>query len=121
VSEIGLFSDLYQLLHEIAELTDEVIIAIKTNDEKNRMSIFEELSGNLSNIADKGTKDISSRIIANILQKHDTLTFSEIDLLSQKLLVDPHNQQVIYSLEQLAKILDHEQISVIARMRGASS
>ena len=119
MSEISLYSGLYEQMREYAEHVDSVLIALKAGTSKPTDASRQKLAELLICLSADRCDDFSVQRLVVIL-RHKTGFDSKWPWVGHALLSITKGTSIplIESLENLARSLEDEQVRVVARMRG---
>lgn len=115
----GLYSGIYQQVREYAELVDNLLVRLKTNEGDNKSMRF-ELADILSELSTEGTGTLSTQMTAMFAIGDDTTSRTRWLQLANKLKSENIDTKVISELENLALLLEKVQANAVAKMRGWS-
>jgi hypothetical protein len=116
----GLYSGIYQQIREFAELVDDVLIALKAEDEKSDTPSRQKLAKLLSDLASEHTDTLPTRMIALLVIGDDDSSRVRWSRLATALKSEKVDRSAIDELENLAQLLEQVQADAIAKMRGWS-
>lgn len=115
----GLYSSVYQLIREYAELVDTVLINLKSKTSQVNDPARQRLGELLINLAGETWDNLPIRMIALILRDKDRTRQQKWEKLGKALLSEQFDTSGIRELEELAVALEHEQAGAISKMRGS--
>jgi hypothetical protein len=115
----GLYSGIYQQIREYAELVDNLLVKLKT-DQGDDKSLRFELADLLAELSVERTDTLSTRMIALLVIGDDATSRARWLRLSNNLKSEKVEATVIRELESLAQLLEQVQASAVAKMRGWS-
>lgn len=117
MSHIAMYSGMYEVIREHAELLDKVLIELKggtgSPQDENRKRLGQFLKALVA--PQKG--DLSIRLMKVLLRDSDQIDTQELARIGGQLESRPVDSSVIEPLERLAQSLEQEQAVAMARMR----
>ena len=117
MSSTGYYSGLYRPFYEAAVLVDNVLLTLKTNAPINQNDI-KKLGHLLVNLASENATDPSVQLLSLSLRtKPDQNTAAWLSAGNDLIALQP-SDNTIRVLEELARVLEQEQVRSFARMRG---
>lgn len=117
MSEVGLQAGLYEELHEYAELIDGALVELKCSADAGPMSCAEELGAMLVKLKTDEWQVSPARLIVVILSDFSKLRRLEWAQIGEGLLSGNASLDVITRLENLAAVLELEQVNVMSRLK----
>ena len=117
MSHIAMYSGMYEVIREYAELLDKVLIELKggiaspQDDNRKRLGQF------LKSLVSPQKGDLSIRLIKILLRDSDQIDTQELARIGGQLESRPVDSSIIEPLERLAQSLEQEQAVAMARMR----
>jgi len=115
----GLYSGIYQQIREYAELVDNVLVNLKSNQNSDA-STRHRLAELLSDLAVERTNALSTRMIALLIIGDDATSRIRWSRLATALKAEKVDASAIRELESLAQLLEQVQADAMAKMRGWS-
>src|SRR5258708_39151520 len=103
MSDTGLYSGIYQLMREHAELIDEVLIGLKDGSGSTEDSSRQKLAKTLTNMANPKSDNLSIRLLAQMLRDKDGGYPTKWTEISAALLSKHPTPSLIEDLEILAR------------------
>lgn len=119
MSEVGLYSGLYEQIRECAELVDDVLVALKAGTSRPHDVERRRLGEFLQNLSSDRRDDFSAQRLVAILRSRASYQPNWQDL-GRALLSETSSVALITSLESLARSLEDEEVNVTTRMRGGT-
>lgn len=120
MSDIGLFSGIYQHARQQAELLDRVLVRLNAGTSRPEDEDRQHLATWLRSLEPPRTEDYGALFARSLLGKHG-ISFQEgWGELGDALWQDPVAPSTIARLEELARVLEQEQAVALARLRGGS-
>lgn len=118
MNDTGLFSGLYEGIRNRADLLDRVLVQLKAGSSTAATSERRQLAEWLLSLNDSQTPDYSARMIGMLLRSQCSgLQKGWVDI-GTNLRGNQVRKETIDRLEELARALDREQATVLARLRG---
>jgi hypothetical protein len=119
MSDVGLYSGLYEQIRECAELVDNVLIALKAGTSRPHDIERRKLGEFLQSLSSDCRDDFSAQRLVAILRCRTSPqpNWSE---LGRALVSDASSTTLIAPLENLALSLEDEEVNVTTRMRGGT-
>lgn len=117
MSETGLYSGLYSTVRQMAELVDSVLLDIKSGNQGDAKGERQRLGTLLVRIAEPGSDDLISHLLAIVVKESRKPGFDPIELGNQ-LLRSSAPVDSVNTLETLAAILENERANMLVKMRG---
>lgn len=117
MSHIAMYSGMYEVIREYAELLDKVLIELKVgastpqDDNRKRLGQF------LKSLVSPQKGDLSIRLIKILLRDSDQIDTQELARIGGQLESRSVDSSIIEPLERLAQSLEQEQAVAMARMR----
>ena len=119
MSNPGLYSSIYQMIREYAELVDAVLIGLKTNLSAGDPQ-REQLAQRLSDLVGSDKTDLAVKMVALLLAEESEHNATKWTEMSQRLRASIATRSLIDDLEQFARDLEQLQVDALAKMRGWS-
>ena len=120
MSDMGLYSELYEQTREFAEIIDEVLIGLKTGAASPNDPKRQRLSKLLLSLANGHTDNFGTKQLS-IMLRAGTAINTDLVQISNALSTAKVNQSIIQQLEDLAQRLETEQIGFMTKMRGGAA
>jgi hypothetical protein len=117
MSETGLYFGLYSTVRQMAELVDSVLLDIKSGSRGDAKGERQRLGTLLIRIAEPGSDDLVSHLLAIVVKESRKPGFNPIELGNQ-LLGSSAPVDSISTLETIAAILENERANMLVKMRG---
>jgi hypothetical protein len=117
MSESGLYSGLYQNLHECADLVDKVLINLKTGKNLKNDSFQQMLAVLLLELAEDQSDNLPARLIQLLLHNQNNVTRADLVRVGNALKTGAVLEETIYQLETIAQALEAEQGRAMARIQ----
>ena len=117
MSQISMYSGVYEDLREYAELLDKVLIDLKGGNSSPDDPIRRKLADLLKSLLTSQTGDLSMRMVNFLLRGTREIDASELARIGELLESTQVDNSVIEPLERLAQSLEREQAVAMARMR----
>jgi len=117
MSETGLYSGLYQNLHEYADLVDRVLVNIKTGRSSENDPSRQELGELLIQLAQDQLDDLPVRLIQLALQNRSDVSRADLDRAGKALVSEEIDEDTIRRLELIAQVLEEEQTRAMSRIQ----
>lgn len=118
MSDTSLYSGLYQQMREYSALLDQVLISLKDGSSSQDDPRRKRLACFLLDLAGETPDNLCVRLISLVLSERGPIDKDEWRRLGNALLAPGLDAAVIPRLERLASSVEHEQVRVMARMRG---
>ncbi len=122
MSDIGLYSGLYDAIRRWANLIDDVLAALKSGNDLSAHRSYLELMKLVSGLASQDVKavDFSDRRVANIvaIELGGKLSWIELEAILRD---GSRSAEVVHVLEAIAQCLAVEHASTVAKMRWGRS
>lgn len=119
MSNPGLYASIYQQIREYAELVDTVLIGLKAGTSTVNDSPRQQLGRLLLTLSGDTWDSLPIRLIALMLRDKDKINKQKWATLGNTLLSEHPASSVIKDLEDLAMVLEQEQVGTITKMRGS--
>jgi uncharacterized Ntn-hydrolase superfamily protein len=120
MNDTGLFSGIYEGIRNRADLLDRVLVQLKAGTSAPGDSERRQLAAWLKSLADAGTSDYSARMIQLLLRSQRQSLQQGWAEIGESLDSGQVSSDVIDRLEELARALEKEQATALARLRGDS-
>jgi hypothetical protein len=120
MNDTGLFSGIYEGIRNQADLLDRVLVQLKAGTSVPENSERQQLAAWLVSLADPDTTDYSARMIRLLLRGQRPGLQQGWAEIGESLLGGTVGGPVIDRLEELARALEREQATALARLRGES-
>ncbi len=117
MSETGLYSGLYQNLHEVADLVDRVLVNIKTGGTSADSPSRQELGRLLIKLAQNQPDDLPTRLIQLALQNRSDMSRIDLARVGEALVSEEIHEDTIRRLELIAHVLEEEQARAMSRIQ----
>jgi hypothetical protein len=117
MSHIAMYSGMYEVIREYAELLDRVLIELKGGTSAPQDGNRERLGQFLKSLVAPQKGDLSIRLMKTLLKDNDQIDTQELARIGRQLESRPVDSSVIEPLERLAQSLEQEQAVAMARMR----
>jgi hypothetical protein len=117
MSETGLYSGLYQNLHECAELVDQVLVHLKTGKSLPEDSSRQALGRLLTQLAEEQPDDMPTRLIQLLLRNRRDVSSADLARVGRALNLGDIEVDTINQLEAIAQALEEEQSRAMARIQ----
>lgn len=118
MSEIGQQLGFYEELYEQAELIDNVLLEIKTNQNWQNIIYSEELGKMLIKLGGDEWQHSPARLFIILLRDFSRSKRKEWATVGENLISRQFNGDTVKKLEKLASVLEQEQTNVMARVKG---
>lgn len=120
MNDTGLFSGIYEGIRNRADLLDRVLVQLKAGTSVPENSERRQLAAWLMSLADANTPDYSARMIRLLLRSQRQGLQQGWAEIGESLSSGQVETEVIDRLEELARALEREQVTALARLRGDS-
>jgi hypothetical protein len=117
MSQISMYSGVYEDIREYADLLDKVLIDLKGGNSSPDDPIRRKLADLLKSLLTSQTGDLSMRMVNFLLRGTREIDASELARIGELLESTQVDNSVIEPLERLAQSLEREQAVAMARMR----
>ena len=117
MSQIAIYSGVYEEIREYAELLDKVLVDLKGCTSSPRDESRRKLAEFLKSLGGAQTADLSMRLIKFLLRDNADIDPLELAKIGGLLGAGPVDNSVVEPLERLAESLQREQAVAMARMR----
>jgi hypothetical protein len=117
MSETGLYSSLYQNLHEYADMIDRVLVNIKTGRVLPKSPSRQELGKLLIQLAKEQSDDLPARLIQLSLQTRSDVSSADLVNVGKALTSGEIHEDTIIRLEAIAQVLEEEQARAMSRIQ----
>jgi len=115
MSEIGQQLEFYDELYEQAELIDKVLLEIKANQNS---EFIENLGKMLISLGEEDWQNSPARLFIILRREFKRSQRLEWAAVGKQLIANCCDTETVNKLEDLASVLEREQIDVMARIRG---
>jgi hypothetical protein len=117
MSQIAMYSGVYDEIREYAELLDKVLMDLKGGTSGPQDENRQRLAELLTSLATPGAGDLSIRVISFLLRDDAGVDPAELAKIGKLLKATSADNSMIEPLERLAQSLQQEQAVTMARMR----
>lgn len=117
MSETGLYSSLYQNLHDYADMIDRVLVNIKTGRVLPKSPTRQELGRLLIQLAEEESDNLPARLIQLSLQARSNVSRAELTNVGKALISGEIHEDTIIQLEGIAQVLEEEQAKAMSRIQ----
>jgi hypothetical protein len=118
MNDTGLFSGIYEGIRNRADLLDRVLVQLKAGTSVPENPDRRQLAVWLSSVADSETPDYSARMIGVLLRSQCPGLQKGWEDIGNLLRGNQIRKETIDRLEELARALEREQATALARLRG---
>ncbi|MCI0564112.1 MAG: hypothetical protein MN733_37020 [Nitrososphaera sp.] len=119
MSETGLYSGLYEQLHDSAKIVDELLMNVKTGASNENDPSRQQVAALIDDIMQESSTDLPTKLM--ILAIRDKKLASKLEWSRVKVALlshDPIDTSTVELLEKLAWALEQEQIGAMERIGG---
>ncbi len=118
MNDTGLFSGIYEDIRNRADLLDRVLVQLKAGTSAPENAERRQLATWLSSLSDAETLDYSARMIGLLLRSQCPGLQKGWEDIGNLLRGSQIGKETIDRLEELARALEREQATALARLRG---
>lgn len=118
MNDTGLFSGLYEGIRNQADLLDRVLVQLKAGSTAAASAERCQLADWLLSLNDSQTSDYSARMIGVLLRSQSPGLQKGWEDIGNNLRGNQVRKETIDRLEELARALEREQATALARLRG---
>ena len=120
MSDIGLFSGIYQQARGQAEILDRVLVRLNAGTSRPQDEDRMHLAAWLASLEPRRTDDYAALFARSLLGKHGASFQQGWAELGEALQQEPVAPSIVARLEELARVLEQEQAVALARLRGGA-
>lgn len=117
MSDTGLHAGLYEYTRVLADLVDSVLVEVESKPRQPISAHRKRLGEMLFAVTSKHWSDMSSRLLAVILDDISGVTLEDWQEVARALLSETVDVASVVKLERLARVLEREQLDAASRIR----
>ncbi len=118
MSDLGLFTILYDEIREQAELLDQILLKLKTGGSNVEDADRQKLAQILEDMAQGQTTDLSTQMLELSLRASAMNTPTKWKRVAEQLRARTVEKEAVEMLESVANSLEVQRAGTVARMRG---